>query len=811
MKTPLSNRCHRLAPWLIIFLIAIPAVCSTLSENRLLVRHLGEGGNSTDDYVENSIAKDSSDGGHPLGDDMKVANNITYNKSESNSDSPNEWLSSGNQLDEIEVNDPTESGGLKVGGNLTSIKGAEKTSAKPPVWPDDDDDDFIAKKTAGSMSLSSAEEENDYKDETPKIDHSTKVNETADELASEDTAHVVGSDEVNSAVDEKVKQDEELSSITTEKSSLNGQKDFSGALKGPDSASEINEGESFASSQNDESTKAPLPESHGDAGDETDSQTFEKDTDNYLSFNQNTGDKESAEDYAPTYTTTFAWEDTDTNPIDIPDTTDSAVNFEPFNEGTPSSEIAYHRNESNQEKDDGATDKKDGVQSELKTETNEEANGKNTAEQDVGSSNEEVADASALFCRPATSCMECINLSIDHLRLNSDPCYWVGQCISAGEASTMKNSPSGAYKCGEDGSPIYTGEEWITALNAIAESSQVPIEKKRGEVPMNTSYFDGYEDEEDGFFENVKFLFNVLLLAACLASGLLIRKRVMNRLRDDPTLETADVVKEEVIAFVSSIANFVKDKISGSGSSPSRDSEYRPIATSTTNESFERQAIPLSTAADEEWGWDDEEPGPSLELGEVGGDDAKEEEDLALAIAMSLSESTNGSSGTTVKPNASRSQPSTHTNSALKPKSPTPFSARLKEKKSPIAAPKPKARIGQQTTSSPPPPPPPAAPPQGDSIEDLLDQMNAGRAPLMTSFGQMPTTTASKPKPAYQKKDSVDDMFASMGLSNSYASKPATSTAPKSAPLPPSKSLAADNDDDLDWGDDGDLDDLLDD
>jgi hypothetical protein len=798
MKTPRPNRVHRLAPWLVILLIVVPAVRS--SDNRLLVRYLGEGGNSTDDYVENSIVTDISGGEHTSGD-MKVANNVTSNESKSKSGATNELLSSSKPLDETEVNDAVE----KVSGGLATIKGAEKTSAQSPVWPDDDDDDFIAKKSAGKLDLFSTEKKNDFNEGgTSQLDHGTEVKEEADELDSKATAHDIVGGGVNSDVSEKVEQDEMLSSKTTEKSSLDNQEDFSGAKKGAESASETNTEYSYASSQNEyESIKASAPAVFGNKGDEIDPQTFERDTDSYLGFDQNMSDKQSTENKAPTDAATFTWgEHDDAKPIGISDTTGSTVTLEPLHEGTPSSEVAYHRNESNQEEHDGATNKEDEMQPELEAATHEESKGENTVEKNDGSSNKELDGPSALC--PATSCMECINLSVDHLRSNSDPCYWMGQCISAGEASRMENSPSGAYKCGEDGSAIYTGEEWIAVLNVIAESSQMPIETKKGEIPMNTNYFDGYEDEDDGFLENVKFLFNVLLLAACLASGLLIRKRVMNRLRDDPTLETADVVKEEVISFVTSIAIFVKDKLSGSGSSANHDSEYRPIATNTTNESFERQAIPLSTAADEEWGWDDEEAGPSVELGEVGGDDAKEEEDLALAIAMSLSESTNGSS------NTSRSQPSKPV-SSLKPNSPTPFSARLKEKKSPIASPKPKARVGPTFQQPASPAPPPSVSSQGDSIEDLLGQMNAGSASVITSFGQK-KTTAPKPKPAYQKKDSVDDMFTSMGLSNSYASKSATTSAPKSAPLPPSKSLAADNDDDdLDWGDDGDLDDLLDD
>jgi hypothetical protein len=489
--------------------------------------------------------------------------------------------------------------------------------------------------------------------------------------------------------------------------------------------------------------------------------------------------------------------DSDTNPIGLPDNTGESIIFEPVNGNTPTSSSAYHRNESDEREENIVTseNQENTLLSIQDTDTNEVQNdGSTTPEGDI---DKEVSHPLSQFCQPATNCMECISLSIDHLRANSEPCYWVGRCISAGEANTIDNAPSGAYKCAEDGSPIFTGEDWNAALNVIT-SSQVPMDEKRGNIP-EPSYYDEYDDE-DGFFENVKFTFNVILLAAVVAVGLLIRKRVNNRLRDDSSLEMAEVVKEEFIRFITSIVNYVKNAVSGSGSNSS-DGGYRPITTNLRSDSFERQDVPLSTIADEEWGWDDENTGPNLELPAVGADDdAKEEEELALAIAMSLSESTNGSSaGASMQP--SRGPPPKP--AALKPKATSPFASRLKDKKSPRAAPKPKTTMSpafQQTT-------PPLS--QGDSIEDLLGQMNSSGGEVITRFGQKPQTLTAKPKPAPpQKKDSVDDMFASMGFSNSHAAKPPIQTAPRSAPLP-SKVLMADNDDDdADWGDE-DLDDLL--
>ena len=100
---------------------------------------------------------------------------------------------------------------------------------------------------------------------------------------------------------------------------------------------------------------------------------------------------------------------------------------------------------------------------------------------------------------------------------------------------------------------------------------------------------------------------------------------------------------------------------------------------------------------------------------------------------------------------------------------------------------------------------------------------------MITSFGQKIQKT-SNPKQTQQSGRNEDDIFDSMGLSNypsSTTNKPARSTSaasgwqaptgtqsksapPKSAPVQSLLAATADADTDS-WGDDGDLDDLLDD
>eukprot|EP00804_Cyclotella_cryptica_P005257 CCRYP_020974-RA/>CCRYP_020974-RA protein AED:0.33 eAED:0.33 QI:0/-1/0/1/-1/1/1/0/802 len=502
----------------------------------------------------------------------------------------------------------------------------------------------------------------------------------------------------------------------------------------------------------------------------------------------------------------------DSNPSGIVGSSvEASNNIEHF---ATTSTIAYHRNESDHEEEgtgveaniQAATEQV--IQGEVdqgEVKNNEETIGVGSLENSPpgeGDVSNEI-DSATQICQPAASCMECINLAISHLRSNSEPCYWVGQCISAKEAMSMASPPSGPYKCAPDGSAVYTGEGWDAALNAMDASSQAPVggEPKsafpEASAPIGNQEFYYDDDEEYDLFEMVKSTVNVILLAAVIAMVLLIRKRVMNRLRDDSSLDTANVVMEEVVNCIVEIGRFVSNCVNGSRGRNSGSNEYRPVATSARSDSFERRTVPLSTAADEEWGWGDEDTSPQLELPGVGVDDAKEEEDLALAIAMSLSESTNGVSATGIGHRSSTPKPA----AAVKPKPPSSYHSRMKEQKAPRTAP---VRPASTPTNTQPPRS------KGDSIEDLLGQLNTSGAPVVNKFGQKPQNAAKKLTPAPKKQDSAsDDIFATVGLS-SLSSKPSTATAaPRSAPLQ-SKSLAADTDLDADWGDD-DLNDLLDD
>ena len=102
---------------------------------------------------------------------------------------------------------------------------------------------------------------------------------------------------------------------------------------------------------------------------------------------------------------------------------------------------------------------------------------------DESSTNNDLANSSTQSCELASNCRECIERSVEYLNSDSDPCYWVGQCISAVEAANMDNSPSGAYKCADDGSPIYTGEQCNVALIANIHANNLSTEER--EIQMS--------------------------------------------------------------------------------------------------------------------------------------------------------------------------------------------------------------------------------------------------------------------------------------------------------------------------------------
>ena len=631
------------------------------------------------------------------------------------------------------------------------------SSDMPQEWPNDDDDDFVAKKDSKKTVVSTAESKNFDVGQSSNLKEVVVGDETT--VAPKEVEHSMQGSIENSHGEKRE------SFISNQERSIEpaGTSDLS-ITGGAENDTKMPEQQIATESTPNSST------------DET------NDTNNFGDAENNDSLHTGDETYTHSEAISLMQQTTDTNPTE---------DIEPQTLiGPTSSEIvAYHRNES---------DREDHVLSENNSNVDvpsvQDANNVNAETNSVLNESKDDADNIMLnnkssneeqLCRLASNCRECIQRSVEYLKSNnSGPCYWVDQCLSAIEAANMDNPPSGAYKCADNGSSIYTGEQWDVALNAITSTNNHPLEDEK---LLSASY---YEEDEGDLFENVKFIFNVLLFSAVVATSLLIRKRVNNRFREDPSLEMSDAVKEEVIAFVLSIANYVKRKLNGTVSSTDG-SDYRPVTTISRTESFEGQTVPLSTAADEEWGWGDEDTGSNIELsGTSPGDNAEEEEELALAIAMSLSESTNGSTTASVP---------------VKPNRPASVANKLKDKKSP--------KVGAKTFATIQPAFPTSSPPplsQGDSIEDLLGQMNHSGGAVITRLGNDTKTAAVKPKPVPTTRDNTDDLFASMGLSNSYPAKSAIG-APASAPLRPSNALAADMDDDADWGDDGDLDDLLDD
>ena len=371
-----------------------------------------------------------------------------------------------------------------------------------------------------------------------------------------------------------------------------------------------------------------------------------------------------------------------------------------------------------------------------------------------------------------------------------------GDAPQEGEDTASKNVDNSN---GVDDENTNGGENNVLAVdeNAVMIPNQ----------PDPQSMWGDDEEEEDSFLDMVQSTFNVLFLAVFLTSLLVLRKRVMDRVHTNGS-DVSTALKDELVDVVLRIWRAA----TGSGESGSNTDN----ASTERSNSRGNETIPLSTATDEEWGWEDEEMGTNLELSGMG-DEAKEDDDLALALAMSLSESGNnggrgGGGGGGDTSSTGTHKKSNFTSSSSSTKQPTKQQTSLPKNKL-----KPQRSLPKITSSTPPPS-------GGDSIEDLLGQMSGNNSgPMITSLGSKPKETTSKPKSTLKKKkdDSDDDIFASMGLSSIPKTKSAAPStggwqsnkakaAPKSAPLP--SSLHAESlDVDDDWGDDEDLDDLLDD
>ena len=136
----------------------------------------------------------------------------------------------------------------------------------------------------------------------------------------------------------------------------------------------------------------------------------------------------------------------------------------------------------------------------------------------------------------------------------------------------------------------------------------------------------------------------------------------------------------------------------------------------------------------------------------------------------------------------------------------------------------PETQIPKSKKSPPMAPKTAPAPPPALTVEELLaEQLKNSHAPAITSLAKK---SAAKPKPkprAAAKKNAEEDIFASMGLSSvpkksapasASISKPPTAPAKTASASAGKSNLAASVIDTgsaaSDWGDDGDLDDLLD-
>lgn len=350
---------------------------------------------------------------------------------------------------------------------------------------------------------------------------------------------------------------------------------------------------------------------------------------------------------------------------------------------------------------------------------------------------------------------------------------------------------------GENATPTEDAAAAVDPNEVMIPNQQ---EEQQQQSPIQT--WDDDDDVDASFLGMVQSTFNVLLLAVLLTSLLVLRKRVMDRVHTDGS-SVPEAIKDELIDVVIRFASWSASVLTGTQNDSNNSTEDD---TNERQNSRGNETIPL--AADEEWGWEDEENQFGTELSGMGrGNEEKEDDDLAMAIAMSLSESQKGDEKKATISSSSSSSKSNYNQQPQRQSSSTSFSNK---------------RTSPQLTSTPPPPPSSSG--GGDSIEDLLGQM--GGSNKITSFGQKPKT---KPKSAKkQQGNNDDDLFASMGLSSIPKPTPRSSaaptssgwkakqtiqqSAPKSAPTP---SLVADSFGDDgggdDWGDDGDLDDLLDD
>jgi hypothetical protein len=288
------------------------------------------------------------------------------------------------------------------------------------------------------------------------------------------------------------------------------------------------------------------------------------------------------------------------------------------------------------------------------------------------------------------------------------------------------------------------------------------------------------DDEEESFLGMIQSTLQVIVLAAFFALGLVFRRRVQDRMSEHPSLNAANAIKEEAVKVVTEFATWLSETRNESNRN-SGGGYARPTVmeggSSVGGSGGRGETIPLATATDEEWGWDDDDVGGNLELSDFAGDTSNEDDDLAMALAMSLSESGRGTSSENVCP------------------------ADVVSKRSSSAP----TTVADKSSSGNEQLAPPA-----DTIEDLLGQMGNVDGPVIRSFGQKPKIEP-KSNTKTKRNDNTDDIFESLGLS-SFPTKAGPSqqkiSTPSSSTLLKTE-LMDELDDCDDWGDDGDLDDLL--
>ena len=203
----------------------------------------------------------------------------------------------------------------------------------------------------------------------------------------------------------------------------------------------------------------------------------------------------------------------------------------------------------------------------------------------------------------------------------------------------LQENTNGVANQSETPGNVTNGENDTPTAAASVDPNEVMIpnqqeeqQQKQQQPPIQS--WDNDDDDDDSFLDMVQSTLNVLLLAVLLTSLLVLRKRVMDRVHTDGS-SVPEAIKDELIDVVIRFASWSASVLTGTQNDSNNSTEDD---TNERQNSRGNETIPL--AADEEWGWEDEENQFGTELSGMGrGNEEKEDDDLAMAIAMSLSES----------------------------------------------------------------------------------------------------------------------------------------------------------------------------